>query len=74
MLHAGCIVMHAMSTKPLTFRLQSRSVLASGTVWNNGNADDWQIEEIEEALKEADCGDFAEEREVRQVMDKWTKN
>ncbi|HEY2114243.1 MAG TPA: hypothetical protein VGJ51_04100 [Candidatus Angelobacter sp.] len=31
----------------------------------------WQIEEIKKAVKEADRGEFAAERDVQKVMKKW---
>jgi predicted transcriptional regulator len=32
---------------------------------------DWQIEEIKKAVKEADRGDFAADKDVQKVMQKW---
>ena len=32
---------------------------------------DWQIEEIRNALAEADRGEFASDKEVRQTLEKW---
>jgi predicted transcriptional regulator len=34
---------------------------------------EWQIEGIKTALKEADAGDFAEESEVQAVVKKWRR-
>jgi hypothetical protein len=34
---------------------------------------EWQIAEIKAALKQADAGDFASEKEVRGVMRKWRR-
>ena len=34
----------------------------------------WQIQEIQNAVKEADAGDFANAAEVKAVADKWRKN
>lgn len=34
----------------------------------------WQIVEIKKALSEADAADFATEKEIRQVIAKWTLN
>ena len=31
----------------------------------------WQIDEISKAIKEADAGDFASEEEVQAVIEKW---
>ena len=33
--------------------------------------DDWQIQEINKAIGEANAGDFATEAEVRAVFDRW---
>jgi len=35
---------------------------------------DWQIEEIKKAVKEADRGDFAADKDVQKVIKKWTRN
>lgn len=32
----------------------------------------WQIEEIQQGLKEADAGDFASDAEVEAVFNKWS--
>jgi RHH-type rel operon transcriptional repressor/antitoxin RelB len=34
---------------------------------------EWQINEIEEGLREADAGDFASDEEVAAVFAKWTE-
>ncbi len=34
---------------------------------------EWQIAEIKSALKEADAGDFATEKEVQAVVKKWSR-
>jgi len=34
---------------------------------------EWQITEIEAALREADASDFVSEKEVRAVMKKWDR-
>ncbi|MED5606863.1 Predicted transcriptional regulator [Pseudomonas delhiensis] len=34
----------------------------------------WQIGEIQQAIVEADAGDFASEAEVEAVLNKWTRN
>ncbi|HEX3094984.1 MAG TPA: ribbon-helix-helix protein, CopG family [Candidatus Angelobacter sp.] len=79
-----------MSTTVLTLRLdaglkkqldklasatqRSRSFLASEAIREYIALNDWQIEEIKKAVKEADRGDFATERDVQKVMKKWTRN
>ena len=37
----------------------------------NDEINQWQINEINSALEEADAGDFASEEEVQYVIDKW---
>ena len=32
----------------------------------------WQIEEIEKAIAEADRGEFASDKEVEEVLNRWT--
>lgn len=78
-----------MSTTLLTFRLEaglkkqlvklasvtqrSRSFLAAEAIREYIALNDWQVEEIKKAIKEADRGDFAPERDVQKVMKKWTR-
>jgi len=50
---------------------QSRSHLAAEAVRELVELNEWQIQEIKAALKEADEGKFATEQEVRAFMDKW---
>ncbi len=85
-----CILMNTMNTKVVTLRLdgalekklvklarstnRSRSFLAAEAIREYVATNEWQIEEIGKALKEADRGDFADDREVQKVMNKWTKN
>jgi RHH-type transcriptional regulator, rel operon repressor / antitoxin RelB len=35
--------------------------------------DDWQIEEINKAVAEADRGDFATNQDVKRTLKKWTR-
>jgi predicted transcriptional regulator len=35
--------------------------------------EEWQVEEIEEAIREADRGEFASSGEVRRTLEKWTR-
>jgi len=53
---------------------RSRSFLAAEAIREYVDNNEWQIEEIGRALQEADRGDFADVREVRKVMHKWTKS
>lgn len=85
-----CILLNTMSTKVVTLRLdlalekklgklarsthRSRSFLAAEAIREYVAINEWQIEEIGRALKEADRGDFAGDRDVQKVMNKWTKN
>lgn len=50
---------------------RSRSFLAAEAVREFIELNEWQIEEIKAAVKEADTGDFASEQEVRAVFNKW---
>ena len=85
-----CILCIVMNTTVLTLRLdtglkkqldklasatqRSRSFLAAEAIREYIALNDWQIEEIKKAVKEADRGDFAAERDVQKVMKKWTRN
>lgn len=50
---------------------RSRSFLAAEAIKAYVESNEWQINEIHEAIKEADAGDFATEAEVQAVIDKW---
>ena len=76
----------AMETAVLTLRLtkemksrldqlaqitrRSKSFLAAEAIERYLDTEAWQILEIEQALCEADAGDFASEEEVRRVLKK----
>ena len=51
---------------------RSRSFLAAEAIKAYVDSNEWQINEIHVAIKEADAGDFATEAEVQAVIDKWT--
>ncbi len=51
---------------------RSRSFLAAEAIKAYVEGNEWQINEIHAAIKEADAGDFATEAEVQAVIDKWT--
>ena len=51
----------------------SKSFLAAEAIREYIALNDWQIEEIKKAVKEADRGDFAAERDVQKVMKKLTR-
>lgn len=50
---------------------RSKSYLAAEAIRNFVEMNEWQIQEIHEAIKEADAGDFASEDEVKAVFKKW---
>jgi len=53
---------------------RSRSFLAAEAVREFVELNEWQVEEIEKAIKEADEGDFASDQEARKVFSKWGIN
>ena len=53
---------------------RSKSFLAAEAVREFIEINEWQIEEMKEAVKEADAGDFASDREVQTVFNKWGVN
>ncbi len=53
---------------------RSKSFLAAEAVREFIEINEWQIEEIRTAVKEADAGDFASEQEVRAIFNKWSVN
>jgi len=53
---------------------RSRSFLAAEAVREFVELNEWQVEEIENAIKEADEGDFASDQEARKVFSKWGIN
>ena len=50
---------------------RSRSFLAAQAVREFVEINEWQIQEIENAVKEADAEDFSTDQEVQAVFDKW---
>jgi RHH-type transcriptional regulator, rel operon repressor / antitoxin RelB len=50
---------------------RSKSFLAAEAVREYIALNEWQINEIQAALGEADAGDFADDRMVAEVMGKW---
>ena len=50
---------------------RSKSFLAAEAVREFIEFNEWQIDEIKAAVKEADTGDFASEQEIRTVFSKW---
>ncbi|MCK5359903.1 MAG: ribbon-helix-helix protein, CopG family [Gammaproteobacteria bacterium] len=53
---------------------RSRSFLAAEAVREFIELNEWQIGEIENAIKEADAGDFATDQEARKVFSRWEIN
>ena len=52
---------------------RSKSFVAAEEIRAYVELNEWQIEGIKTALKEADAGDFATEDEVEAVMKKWRR-
>ncbi|MBM4238553.1 MAG: CopG family ribbon-helix-helix protein [Gammaproteobacteria bacterium] len=52
---------------------RSRSFLAAEAVRGFIDINEWQISEVRKALKEADAGDFATEKEVAALARKWRR-
>jgi predicted transcriptional regulator len=53
---------------------RSRSYLVAEAVENYVKDQAWQIEAIQEGIKEADRGEFASENQVRKTFEKWGLN
>ena len=53
---------------------RSKSFLAAEAVREFVEVNEWQIEEVRMAVKEADAGDFASDKEVWAVFNKWGVN
>ena len=52
---------------------RSRSFVAAEAIREFVALNEWQIEEIKKGLAEADRGEFATEKEVDQVVRRWTR-
>ncbi len=50
---------------------RSKSFLASEAIRDFVEVNEWQIGEIQQALKEADAGVFASDNEVKKTFQKW---
>ena len=50
---------------------RTKSYVAAEAIRAYVDSNEWQIAEITAALKEADAGDFATEKQVQAVMRKW---
>lgn len=53
---------------------RSKSFLAAEAIRAYVDSNEWQIGEIQTALKEADDGDFASDKEVAALARKWKVN
>jgi RHH-type transcriptional regulator, rel operon repressor / antitoxin RelB len=53
---------------------RSKSFLAAEAIREFVETNEWQIAEIQAALKEADAGDFASDKDVAALAKKWTVN
>jgi predicted transcriptional regulator len=52
---------------------RSKSYVAAEAIRAYVDLNEWQIAETKAALKEADAGDFASNKEVERVMKKWRR-
>ncbi len=52
---------------------RSRSFVAEEAIRECLPLNSWQIEETRQALSEADRGEFASEKELRQTLKKWKR-
>lgn len=53
---------------------RSKSYLAAEAIRVYVETNEWQIAEVRAALKEADAGDFASDKEVAALAKKWKVN
>jgi RHH-type rel operon transcriptional repressor/antitoxin RelB len=53
---------------------RSKSFLAAEAVREFIELNEWQIQELKDAIKEADVNDFASDQEVDEVFNKWKVN
>ena len=50
---------------------RSKSFLAAEAIREFVDLNEWQIQEIKSAIKDADAGNFATDEQVREVFNKW---
>jgi predicted transcriptional regulator len=50
---------------------RSKSYLAAEAIREFIELNEWQLREIEQAVKEADSGEFASEQALKKVLRKW---
>jgi len=53
---------------------RSKSFLATEAIRDFIELNEWQIQEVNDAIKEADNGEFATEKDVNKTLDKWGVN
>lgn len=53
---------------------RSRSFVAAEAIREYVALNNWQIEETRQALSEADRGEFASEKQLRQTLKKWKRS
>ena len=53
---------------------RSKSFLAAEAIREFIDLNEWQVREIQQAIKEADAGDFATDTEVVESFEKWGVN
>jgi predicted transcriptional regulator len=53
---------------------KSRNFIALQAMQDFIEREAWQVREIQEAIKEAEAGDFATDEEVRAIKSKWSSN
>ena len=53
---------------------RSKSFLAAEAVREFVEINEWQIQEIEDAIKEANADDFSTDQELQAVLNKWGVN
>ncbi|MFC1578991.1 CopG family ribbon-helix-helix protein [Pseudomonadota bacterium] len=50
---------------------RSKSFLAAESIRELIEMNEWQVREIQQALKEADAGEFASDSEIKHTFTKW---
>ena len=50
---------------------RSKSFLAGQAIHDFIELNEWQIQELQIAVNEADAGEFASSKEVKDIFDKW---
>lgn len=53
---------------------RSKNFLAAQALEEYLNRESWQIGEIQQAIAEADTGDFASDAEVKAILNKWARD